>query len=69
VYSLPVYLSLIPIVAGCSLSAMKEVSFNMAGLNMAMLSNVGMVMRNIYSKKSLNNYVVDGVNLYVLYAL
>lgn len=48
---------------------MKEVSFNMAGLNMAMLSNVGMVMRNIYSKKSLNNYVVDGVNLYVLYAL
>mmetsp|Transcript_42018 Transcript_42018/g.70106 ORF Transcript_42018/g.70106 Transcript_42018/m.70106 type:complete len:401 (+) Transcript_42018:69-1271(+) len=69
VYSLPVYLSLIPIVAGCSLSAMKEVSFNMAGLNMAMLSNVGMVMRNIYSKKSLNNYVVDGVNLYALISI
>eukprot|EP00959_Pyramimonas_sp_CCMP1952_P419562 8788059-Pyramimonas_sp.AAC.1 len=30
-FALPVYLSLIPIVAGCSLSAMKEVSFNVAG--------------------------------------
>jgi hypothetical protein len=63
VYSLPVYLSLLPIVAGCSLSAMKEVSLNMSGLSGAMISNVGMVLRNIYSKKSLNNYVIDGINL------
>lgn len=62
-YSLPVYLSLLPIVAGCSLSAMKEVSMNMAGLSGAMISNMGMVLRNIYSKKSLNNYVIDGINL------
>jgi solute carrier family 35 protein E1 len=66
VYSLPVYLSLLPIVAGCSLSAMKEVSLTMAGLSGAMLSNVGMVLRNIYSKKSMNNYVIDGINLYAL---
>lgn len=71
IYSLPVYLSLIPIVAGCSLSAMKEVSMNMTGLNMAMLSNVGMVLRNIYSKKSLDNYTekkfeLDGINMYGL---
>eukprot|EP00241_Pyramimonas_parkeae_P005673 CAMPEP_0114245876 /NCGR_PEP_ID=MMETSP0058-20121206/12147_1 /TAXON_ID=36894 /ORGANISM="Pyramimonas parkeae, CCMP726" /LENGTH=407 /DNA_ID=CAMNT_0001358993 /DNA_START=242 /DNA_END=1465 /DNA_ORIENTATION=+ len=68
-YSLPVYLSLLPIVAGCSLSAMKEVSMNMAGLSGAMISNMGMVLRNIYSKKSLNNYVIDGINLYALISI
>jgi solute carrier family 35 protein E1 len=50
--------SLLPIVAGCSLSAMKEVSFSWGGFNNAMISNVGMVLRNIYSKKSLNDYKV-----------
>ena len=48
--------SLLPIVAGCSLSAMKEVSFSWGGFNNAMISNLGMVLRNIYSKKSLNDY-------------
>ena len=51
-------MSLLPIVAGCSLSAMKEVSFAWSGFNNAMLSNLGMVLRNIYSKKSLNDYKV-----------
>jgi solute carrier family 35, member E1 len=50
--------SLLPIVAGCSLSAMKEVSFSWGGFNNAMISNLGMVLRNIYSKKSLNDYKV-----------
>jgi solute carrier family 35 protein E1 len=50
--------SLLPIVAGCSLSAMKEVSFSWAGFNNAMVSNLGMVLRNIYSKKSLVEYKV-----------
>lgn len=50
--------SLLPIVGGCSLSAMKELSFNWAGFNNAMISNLGMVLRNIYSKKSLNDYKV-----------
>mmetsp|Transcript_30888 Transcript_30888/g.42811 ORF Transcript_30888/g.42811 Transcript_30888/m.42811 type:complete len:414 (-) Transcript_30888:321-1562(-) len=70
VYSLPVYLSLLPIVAGCSLSAMKEVSLNAAGLQGAMLSNVGMVMRNITSKKTLNKFSnIDGINLYALISI
>ena len=74
VYSLPVYLSLLPIVLGCSLSAMKEVSFNMVGLQGAMISNVGMVLRNIYSKKSLDNYKddkfeLDGINMYGLLSI
>ena len=57
-YPLYVWLSLLPIVAGCSMSAMKEVSFVWAGFNNAMISNLGMVLRNIYSKKSLTNYKV-----------
>jgi solute carrier family 35 protein E1 len=58
VYPWYVWGSLLPIVAGCSLSAMKEVSFSWGGFNNAMISNVGMVLRNIYSKKSLNDYKV-----------
>lgn len=64
-YPLYVWASLLPIVAGCSLSAMKEVSFAWSGFNNAMISNIGMVLRNIYSKKSLVNYKhVDGINLF-----
>ena len=62
-YPLYVWLSLLPIVAGCSMSAMKEVSFVWAGFNNAMISNLGMVLRNIYSKKSLANYKVRTLGL------
>ncbi|KAI8471703.1 MAG: triose-phosphate transporter family-domain-containing protein [Monoraphidium minutum] len=62
--------SLLPIVAGCSLSAMKEVSFSWGGFNYAMVSNLGMVLRNIYSKKSLNDYKhIDGINLFGLISI
>lgn len=57
-YPIYVWLSLVPIVAGCGLSAMKEVSFAWNGFNNAMLSNIGMVLRNIYSKKALGDYKV-----------
>lgn len=58
VYPAYVWASLLPIVAGCAMSAMKEVSFAWNGFNNAMISNVGMVLRNILSKKSLVNYKV-----------
>lgn len=64
-YPLKVWLSIIPIVFGCSLAAVTEVSFNFEGLSGAMISNVGFVLRNIYSKKSLQNFKeVNGLNLY-----
>ncbi|XP_042503871.1 xylulose 5-phosphate/phosphate translocator, chloroplastic [Macadamia integrifolia] len=64
-YPLNVWLSIIPIVLGCSLAAVTEVSFNFQGLWGAMISNVGFVLRNIYSKKSLQNFKeVNGLNLY-----
>ena len=54
-----VWASLLPIIGGCSLSAMKEVSFAWGGFNNAMISNFGMVMRNVYSKKSLSGATVS----------
>jgi len=69
-YPAYVWLSLVPIVAGCAMSAMKEVSFAWNGFNNAMISNLGMVLRNIYSKKSLVNYKhVDGINLFGLISI
>ncbi|DBA85788.1 hypothetical protein WJX77_003154 [Trebouxia sp. C0004] len=69
-YPYYVWLSLVPIVAGCGLSAMKEVSFAWNGFNNAMLSNVGMVLRNIYSKKALGDYKhIDGINLFGLISI
>ena len=42
--------------AGTSISSMNEVSFAWAGFLMAMGSNLGMVLRNIFSSKSLGKY-------------
>ncbi|XP_010244200.1 PREDICTED: xylulose 5-phosphate/phosphate translocator, chloroplastic [Nelumbo nucifera] len=64
-YPLSVWLSILPIVLGCSLAAVTEVSFNLQGLWGALISNVGFVLRNIYSKKSLQSFKeVNGLNLY-----
>lgn len=53
-----VWLSLVPIVAGCSMAAMKEISFSWSGFNFAMSSNVAFVLRNIYSTKYLKAFKV-----------
>lgn len=64
-YPITVWLSILPIVFGCSLAVVTEVSFNLQGLWGAMISNVGFVLRNIYSKKSLQDFKeVNGLNLY-----
>lgn len=64
-YPLTVWLSILPIVMGCSLAAVTEVSFNLQGLWGALISNVGFVLRNIYSKRSLQSFKeVNGLNLY-----
>eukprot|EP01018_Ginkgo_biloba_P004914 Gb_37426 [translate_table: standard] len=64
-YPILVWLSLIPIVFGCSLAAVTEVTFNFQGFGGAMISNVGFVLRNIYSKKSLKHFTeINGLNLY-----
>lgn len=68
-YPVYVWLSLVPIIGGCSLAAMKEVSFAWGGFNNAMISNFGMVLRNIYSKKALGDFKIDGINLFGLLSI
>lgn len=70
VYPIYVWASLLPIVVGCSLAAVNEVSFSWAGFNNAMISNLGMVLRNVYSKKYLDEFKhIDGINMFALLSI
>jgi Triose-phosphate Transporter family len=51
-----VWLAVLMIVCGCTLSAAQEVSMDWLGLNTAMASNLGMVLRGIYSNQVLADY-------------
>lgn len=65
--SLSVWASLVPIIAGCAISSLNEVTFAWAGFLNASASNVGMVLRNIASKKMMGQYnSMGGINLFVL---
>ncbi|CAH9120010.1 unnamed protein product [Cuscuta epithymum] len=59
-----VYLSLIPIIGGCSLAALTELNFNMIGFMGAMISNLAFVFRNIFSKRGMKGKAVSGMNYY-----
>lgn len=64
-FGLGVFLSLVPIIFGCGLSAMTELNFNLAGFNGAMISNLAFVFRNIFSKKGMSTgKKVGGLNYY-----
>ncbi|KAE9591446.1 putative triose phosphate/phosphoenolpyruvate translocator, sugar phosphate transporter [Lupinus albus] len=63
-FPMPVYLSLLPIIGGCALSAMTELNFNMIGFMGAMISNLAFVFRNIFSKKGMKGMSVSGMNYY-----
>lgn len=66
-YPFYTWITLLPIIAGTSLSALKEISFTWAGFNSANISNLGMVFRNIYSKKNLGEFKdLHGISLYGL---
>lgn len=59
-----VYLSLLPIIGGCALSAVTELNFNMTGFMGAMVSNLAFVFRNIFSKRGMKGKSVSGMNYY-----
>ncbi|XP_061347887.1 glucose-6-phosphate/phosphate translocator 2, chloroplastic-like [Gastrolobium bilobum] len=63
-FPMPVYLSLVPIIGGCSLAAVTELNFNMIGFMGAMISNLAFVFRNIFSKKGMKGMSVSGMNYY-----
>ncbi|KAK6946864.1 Sugar phosphate transporter domain [Dillenia turbinata] len=59
-----VYMSLIPIIGGCALTALTELNFNMIGFMGAMISNLAFVFRNIFSKRGMKGKSVGGMNYY-----
>ncbi|KAK2644431.1 hypothetical protein Ddye_019626 [Dipteronia dyeriana] len=59
-----VYLSLLPIIGGCTLTVATELNFNMIGFMGAMISNLAFVFRNIFSKKGMKGKSVSGMNYY-----
>ncbi|XP_059661061.1 glucose-6-phosphate/phosphate translocator 2, chloroplastic-like [Cornus florida] len=63
-FPMPVYLSLLPIIGGCALTAVTELNFNMTGFMGAMISNLAFVFRNIFSKKGMKGKSVGGMNYY-----
>nr|GFA18859.1 glucose-6-phosphate/phosphate translocator 1, chloroplastic-like [Tanacetum cinerariifolium] len=63
-FPMPVYLSLIPIIGGCGLVALTEINFNMTGFMGAMISNLALVFRNIFSKRGMKGKSVTGMNYY-----
>ncbi|CAN8063601.1 unnamed protein product [Agarophyton chilense] len=54
IFPLPVYLSLLPVVAGVVMASVTEVSFTWLGFLSAMTSNFAFTARNIFSKLSMN---------------
>lgn len=62
VYSLPVYMSLLPIMAGVMICSATELSFTWLGFSCAMASNVLFAARAIFSKKLMGN--MNPVNVY-----
>ncbi|XP_042430066.1 glucose-6-phosphate/phosphate translocator 1, chloroplastic-like [Zingiber officinale] len=63
-FPLSVYLSLLPIIGGCALSALTELNFNITGFMGAMISNLAFVFRNIFSKRGMTGKSVSGMNYY-----
>lgn len=59
VYNPAVYLSLLPIIAGVSMSAVTELSFSWPGFLFAMLSNVAFAARNVFSKQNMGDFKSD----------
>ncbi|CAI5473017.1 unnamed protein product [Closterium sp. Yama58-4] len=60
--SLPLWLSLLPVVLGVSLASVTELSFNWTGFLTAMTSNIAFTYRNVFSKKAMVG--MDSTNLY-----
>ena len=66
---LPVYLTLIPVVAGVSLASTSEVNFTWKSFEYAMMSNVSSASRGLVSKKTMRNRVGKNLTASNLYAI
>uniref|UniRef100_A0A7S0ZCN0 Sugar phosphate transporter domain-containing protein n=1 Tax=Timspurckia oligopyrenoides TaxID=708627 RepID=A0A7S0ZCN0_9RHOD len=69
VFPTPVYVSLLPIVAGVIVASVSELSFTWLGFASAMLSNLAFTGRNIFSKLNMDKPKgenMDAVNLFAV---
>jgi len=69
VFSLPVYLTLVPVIAGVCTCVWSEVSFSMVALVSGLLSNVCFAMRAILSKRVMQRPLGQGLSAQNLYGV
>ncbi|CAM9417135.1 unnamed protein product [Discosporangium mesarthrocarpum] len=69
VFAFPVYLSLVPIIAGVSLASLKELSFSWVAFGNAMGSNTASALRGIMGKKQMGKPVGENMSAANLYAV
>lgn len=69
-YSGEVACSLVCIILGVLVAAHQEVTFSWMGTGCAMASNMGMVLRGLYSRRCLQGFEgMDGINLFGLISI
>jgi len=68
-FTLPVYLSLLPIIGGVALASLKELSFTWRALIGAMMSNLAFACRAVYSKAQMQKPVGENLNAANLYGI
>ncbi|CAB9506041.1 Triose phosphate/phosphate translocator, chloroplastic [Seminavis robusta] len=66
---LPVYLTLVPVIAGVSLASVSELTFSWKSFQYAMMSNLASASRGIVSKKTMTNRVGKNLTSANLYAI
>ncbi|CAM9711765.1 unnamed protein product [Choristocarpus tenellus] len=69
VFAVPVYLSLLPIIAGVGLASLKELSFSWVAFGNAMGSNTASSLRGIMGKKQMGQPVGENMSAANLYAV
>eukprot|EP00968_Pinguiococcus_pyrenoidosus_P006675 scaffold442_cov268-Pinguiococcus_pyrenoidosus.AAC.83 len=69
VFAAPVYLTLIPVIAGVAVASMKELAFSWVSFGNAMGSNTFSALRGIYAKKNMGNPQGENMNSANLYAV